>query len=213
MRGDRRQGVARLQRQPYSDSLELEGFDKDGFGDAELDAAAAIVAWGSGATACRAAGPSTATAPASARITISANGRRPFRHHHRPQRLARVRRPGRGGLCRIRERPLPAWALDGLPPLAAVSRRRPRRSDGRPRARSARSRAICPAAADRLDPLGPGKARRAEDPARDAPGFACDGLNGPLTKARSPRSRSRPVRGADVDGMIGPKTLAALEAA
>jgi hypothetical protein len=30
----------------YSDSLELEGFEKDGFGDAELDAAAAVVAWG-----------------------------------------------------------------------------------------------------------------------------------------------------------------------
>lgn len=31
---------------PYSDSLELEGYVKDGFPDAELDTAAAIVAWG-----------------------------------------------------------------------------------------------------------------------------------------------------------------------
>ena len=121
MRADGPQGVARLRRQPYSDSLELEGFEKDGFADAELDAAAAIVAWGlhRRGLPCRWAEHGEGEGFCSHYDLGPAGGGHFDITTDRAVWLAfaaRVEAAYAFGAA-----PLPDWALDGLPPLHAVS--------------------------------------------------------------------------------------------
>ena len=201
---------------PYSDSLELEGFEKDGFSDAELDAAAAIVAWGlrrrglprrwaehgEGAGFCShydlgAAGGGHFDITADRNVWLAF--------------AARVVKAYDG----FGDGPLPEWALDGLPPLAAIAPPPAAPAGWAPSGSIRKAPDDLPGA----PPLGSilwvqEKLVALKMPPALAPGFACDGLNGPLTKvAVAAFQKQAGFIGADVDGVIGPKTLAALEKA
>ena len=212
MRADGPQGLARLRRQPLFRQPRTRGFREGRLlrrrtrrsgGDRRLGRCIAA--------ACRAAGPSTARAPASARITTSArlaaaiSTSPPIALSGSPSRRG-SRRP----TPRSPPRPLPDWALDGLPPLQRRrAPRRPRRSAGRRPARSASRRGErhgAPPAGSILWVQEKLVALKIPLPA----GFVCDGLNGPLTEIAVAAFQGQ--RALNVDGVAGPKTLAALHA-
>ncbi len=201
---------------PYSDSLELEGFEKDGFGDGELDAAAAIVAWGlhRRSLPCRWAERGEGAGFCSHYDLGAAGGGHFDITTDRNVWLAFAARVT-SAYEAFAVAPLPAWALDGLAPLHAVT--------------------APPAAPTRWTPSGTTR-KQAEDlpgdpplgsilwaqeklvalkiPLALAPGFACDGFGGPLTEAAIAQFQQRAgFIGADVDGRFGANTLAALEKA
>ena len=201
---------------PYSDSLELEGFEKDGFADAELEAAAAIVAWGlrRRGLPCRWAEHGEGAGFCS-HYDLGAMGGGHFDiTTDRGVWLAFVARV-EAAYSAFGAAPSPDWALDGLPPLAhdqrAAGRADPDATShgGAPRAEAGELPGDPPAGSilwtqEKLVAL------KVPLPA----GFACDGLNGSLTKvAVATFQKQAGFVGADVDGLIGPKTLAALEAA
>ncbi len=201
---------------PYSDSLELEGFEKAGFADAELDAAAAIVAWGlrRRGLPCRWAEHGEGEGFCSHYDLGAAGGGHFDITIDRGVWLAFAARVG-AAYAAFGAGPLPPFALDGLPPLAAV---------GAPPAAPA---GWIPSGTIRNEPGDlpgdppPGSILWVQEklvalkiPLALAPGFACDGLNGPLTKvAIAAFQKQAGFVGANVDGLTGPKTLAALEAA
>ena len=200
---------------PYSDSLELEGFKKDGFADAELDAAAAIVAWGlrRRGLPCHWAEHGEGAGFCSHYDLGAAGGGHFDITTDRDVWLAFVARV-EAAYSAFGAAPLPDWALDGLPPLHMISG--PPTADpdatshgGAPRAEAGELPGDPPAGSilwtqEKLVAL------KVPLPA----GFACDGLNGSLTKvAVATFQKQAGFVGADVDGLIGPKTLAALEAA
>ncbi len=199
---------------PYSDSLELEGFEKEGFGDSELDAAAAIVAWGllRRGLPCRWAERGEGEGFCSHYDLGAAGGGHFDITTDRDVWLAFAARV-EAAYAAFGAAPLPDWALDGLPPLHAVS------------APPAAPIGWSPSGTIRKQPDDlPG-----DPPAGSilwvqeklvalkiplAPGFVCDGLNGPITKAAVAAFQKRSgFAAADVDGLIGPKTMAALGAA
>jgi hypothetical protein len=199
---------------PYSDSLELEGFEKDGFGDAELDAAAAIVGWGlrRRGLPCRWAEHGEGAGFCS-HYDLGAMGGGHFDiTTDRNVWLAFAARV-EAAYAAFGVGPLPDWALDGLPSLGAI--------------------ATPPAAPIGWTPSGSIR-KQPDDLPGDPPagsilwvqeklvalkvplpaGFACDGLNGDLTKIAVATFQTRAgFVGVDVDGKVGPKTLAALETA
>ncbi len=200
----------------YSDSLELEGFEKDGFSDAELDAAAAIVAWGlkRRGLPCRWAEHGEGAGFCSHYDLGAAGGGHFDITTDRDVWLAFAARV-ENAYAALGAGPAPDWALDGLPPLVAVS------------APPAAPAGWTPSGATRKEPDDlPGappvgsilwaqeKLVALKIPLALQPGFECDGLYGPLTKvAVAAFQKQAGFVGADVDGQIGPITLAALDAA
>jgi hypothetical protein len=200
----------------YSDSLELEGFEKAGFSDAELDAAAAIVAWGlrRRGLPCRWAEHGEGAGFCSHYDLGAAGGGHFDITTDRNVWLAFAARVDKT-YADFGAAPLPAFALDGLPPLAAVSAPPPA-PDGWSPSGTIRKEADDPPGARPVGSIlwAQEKLVALKIPLTLAPGFACDGLNGPMTKAAlAAFQRHAGFAAADVDGLIGPKTLAALEAA
>jgi hypothetical protein len=199
---------------PYSDSLELEGFEKDGFGDAELDAAAAIVAWGliRRGLPCRWAEHGEGEGFCSHYDLGAAGGGHFDITTDRAVWLAFAARV-EAAYSAFGVGPLPAWALDGLPPLAAIGAPPPAPVGWTPSGTTRKLADDEPGA----PPVGSilwvqEKLVALKIPL--APGFACDGLNGPITRAALVAfQRHAGFAAADVDGLIGPRTMAALEAA
>ena len=201
---------------PYSDSLELEGFEKDGFGDAELDAAAAIVAWGlkRRALPCRWAEHGEGEGFCSHYDLGAAGGGHFDITTDRGVWLAFAARV-ENAYAAFDAGPLPDWALDGLPPLAVIAAPPAAPAGWQPSGTIRKEPDDAPGA----PPLGSvlwaqEKLAALKIPLALAPGFACDGLNGPMTTAAlAAFQRHAGFAAADVDGLIGPKTLTALEAA
>jgi hypothetical protein len=201
---------------PYSDSLELEGFEKDGFGDAELDAAAAIVAWGlkRRGLPCRWAEHGEGAGFCSHYDLGAAGGGHFDITTDRDVWLAFAARV-ENAYAALGAGPLPDWALDGLPPLIAVSAPPAAPIGWSPSCTIRKEADDLPGA----PPVGSilwaqEKLVALKSPLALSAGFACDGLNGPMTKAAlAAFQRQAGFAAADVDGLIGPKTLAALEAA
>ena len=201
---------------PYSDSLELEGFEKDGFSDAELDAAAAIVAWGlrRRGLPCRWAEHGDGAGFCSHYDLGPAGGGHFDITTDRNVWLAFAARVA-AAYSAFGVAPLPDWALDGLPPLHAVL------PPPAPPVRWTPSGSIRKEPDDLpgAPPVGSvlwvqEKLVALQIPLALQSGFVCDGLNGALTKtALAAFQKQAGFVGADIDGKIGPKTLAALEAA
>ena len=201
---------------PYSDSLELEGFEKDGFCDAELDAAAAIVAWGlrRRGLPCRWAERGEGAGFCSHYDLGAAGGGHFDITTDRDVWLAFAARV-EAAYSAFGAEPLPDWALDGLPPLRAVSAPPPPPTGWSPSGSIRKQTDEQPGA----PPVGSilwtqEKLVALKIPLALAPGFACDGLNGPMTeRALAAFQRHAGFAAADVDGLVGPKTMAALAAA
>ena len=199
---------------PYSDSLELEGFEKDGFPDAELDAAAAIVAWGlrRRGLPCRWAEHGEGAGFCSHYDLGPAGGGHFDITTDRNVWLAFAARV-EAAYSAFAGAPLPDWALGGLPPLQSVS------SPPSPPTGWSPSGTIRKQADDRpgVAPVGSILWAQEKLVALKVPlpvGFACDGLNGPLTKvAVAAFQKQAGFAGGDVDGIAGGKTIAALAAA
>jgi peptidoglycan hydrolase-like protein with peptidoglycan-binding domain len=107
---------------------------------------------------------------------------------------------------------LPDWALDGLPPLAAVSAPPAAPIGWSPSGTIRKEADDLPGA----PPVGSilwaqEKLVALKRPLALASGFECDGLNGPMTEAAVAAFQG--AHGLTVDGVAGPQTLAALEAA
>ncbi len=198
---------------PYSDSLELEGFEKEGFGDSELDAAAAIVAWGlhRRALPCRWAEHGEGAGFCSHYDLGPAGGGHFDITTDRAVWLAFAARV-EAAYAAFGAGPPPPFALDGLPPLAAIAPPPAAPIGWSP------SGTIRKEAADLPGDPPAGSILWAQEklvalkiPLALAPGFACDGLNGPMTEAAVAAFQG--AHGLTVDGVAGPQTLAALEAA
>jgi hypothetical protein len=201
---------------PYSDSLELEGFEKDGFCGAELNAAAAIVAWGlrRRGLPCRWAEHGQGEGFCSHYDLGAAGGGHFDITTDRNVWLAFAARV-EAAYAAFGAAPLPDWALDGLPPLHAVS------------APPAAPAGWSPSGSVRKEPDDlPGappvgsilwvqeKLVALKIPIALAPSFECDGLNGPITRAAlAAFQRQAGFGAANVNVLIGPKTIAALDAA
>jgi hypothetical protein len=201
---------------PYSDSIELEGFEKDGFSDAELDAAAAIVAWGlhRRGLPCRWAEHGEGEGFCSHYDLGPAGGDHFDITTDRNVWLAFAARVEMAYAAFVAG-PLPDWALDGLPPLTAISAPPAAPAGWSP------SGTIRKLPDDLPGDPPPGSILWVQErlvalkiPFALAPGFLCDGRNGPITKAAVAAFQKRAgFAVADVDGLIGPKTTAALDAA
>ncbi len=200
----------------YSDSLELEGFEKDGFSDAELDTAAAIVAWGlrRRGLPCRWAEHGEGAGFCSHYDLGAAGGGHFDITTDRDVWLAFAARV-EAAYAAFGAGPLPPFALDGLPPLVAVSAPPAAPIGWSPSGTIRKEADDLPGA----PPLGSilwaqEKLVALKIPLALALGFACDGLDGPMTKAALAAFQRRAgFASADVDGLTGPKTLTALEAA
>jgi hypothetical protein len=200
---------------PYSDSLELEGFEKDGFPDAELDAAAAIVAWGlrRRGLPCRWAEHGEGAGFCS-HYDLGAMGGGHFDiTTDRSVWLAFVVRV-EAAYAAFGAAPPPDWALDGLPPLHMIGA--PPAADPDATSHGGAPRAE-PGELPGAPPVGSILWTQEKLVALKVPlpvGFACDGLNGPLTKiAVAAFQKQAGFVGVDIDGIAGGKTIAALAAA
>jgi len=198
---------------PYSDSLELEGFEKDGFADCELDAGAAIVAWGlrRRGLPCRWAERGEGAGFCSHYDLGPAGGGHFDITTDRNVWLAFVARV-ETAYSAFGAAPLPDWALDGLPPLHAVSAPPAAPVGWRPSGSIRKGPGDLPGA----PPIGSilwtqEKLVALKIPVALSPEFRCDGLNGPMTKTAI--GAFQLAHGLYTDGKAGPKTLATLEAA
>jgi hypothetical protein len=198
---------------PYSDSLELEGFEKDGFSDAELDAAAAIVAWGlhRRGLPCRWAEHGEGAGFCSHYDLGPAGGGHFDITTDRNVWLAFAARV-EAAYVAFSAALLPDWALDDLPPLHAVSVPPAAPIGWTPSGTIRKESGELPGA----PPLGSilwtqEKLVALKIPVALSPEFRCDGLNGPQTHLAIVAFQS--AHGLYIDGVAGPKTLAALEAA
>ena len=198
---------------PYSDSLELEGFEKDGFADCELDAGAAIVAWGlrRRGLPCRWAERGEGAGFCSHYDLGPAGGGHFDITTDRNVWLAFVARV-EAAYSAFGAAPLPDWALDGLPPLHAVSAPPAAPVGWTPSGSIRKGLDDLPGA----PPVGSilwtqEKLVALKIPVALSLEFRCDGLNGPMTKAAVAAFQKR--AGLNVDGLIGAKTLAALKSA
>jgi hypothetical protein len=168
---------------PYSDSLELDGFEKDGFGDAELDAAAAIVAWGlrRRGLSCRWAEHGEGEGFCSHYDLGAAGGGHFDITTDRNVWLAFVARV-EAAYAAFGAAPLPDWALDGLPPIAVVAAPAPAPAGWSPAGSIRKEPEDWPDA----PPIGSilwAQEKLVALKIPLAPGFACDGLYGPITRA------------------------------